>query len=181
MIRFKKKLQLLKKEIRSWVVNYKKDQSRSVTEIKSKLQDIDKLIDQGGVNDDLLISRNNLMKQLQVIKSTEDCDRVQKAKIQWAIEGDENSKFYHGIINRKRANLSIKGITVDGEWVDDPNRVKEDHDQAADLEIPITRDEFRTAVWKCGENKSPGPDGFTFEFFRKFWDVSGADFCVAVE
>ncbi|GJW36548.1 RNA-directed DNA polymerase, eukaryota [Tanacetum coccineum] len=209
MIRFKKKLQLLKKEIRSWVVNYKKDQSRSVTEIKSKLQDIDKLIDQGGVNDDLLISRNNLMKQLQVIKSTEDCDRVQKAKIQWAIEGDENSKFYHGIINRKRANLSIKGIMVDGEWVDDPNRVKEEfrshffsrfqppgnsrsrlnfrfpkrlsHDQAADLEIPITRDEIRTAVWKCGENKSPGPDGFTFEFFRKFWDVIGADFCVAVE
>ncbi|GJV24186.1 RNA-directed DNA polymerase, eukaryota [Tanacetum coccineum] len=55
------------------------------------------------------------------------------------------------------------------------------HDQAADLEIPITRDEIRTAVWKCGENKSPGPDGFTFEFFRKFWDVIGADFCVAVE
>ncbi|GJY55089.1 hypothetical protein Tco_0446753 [Tanacetum coccineum] len=209
MIRFKKKLQLLKKEIRSWVANYKKDQSRSVTEIKSKLRDIDKLIDQGGVHDDLLLSRNDPMKQLQVIKSTEDCDRVQKAKIQWAIEGDENSKFYHGIINRKRANLSIKGIMVDGEWVDDPSRVKEEfrsyfssrfqpsgnscsrlnfrfpnllsHDQAADLEIRITQDEIRTAVWNCGENKSPGPDGFTFELFHKFWDVIGADFCVAVE
>nr|GEV00511.1 RNA-directed DNA polymerase, eukaryota [Tanacetum cinerariifolium] len=141
MIHFKKKLQLLKKEIRSWVANYKKDQSRSV------------------------------------IKSTEDCDRVQKAKIQWAIEGDENSKFYHGIINRKRANLSIKGIMVDGEWLSKfliPKSSK--LDQAADLEIPITRDEIRTDVWNCGDNKSPGPDGFTFEFFRKFWDVIGADF-----
>nr|GFA64830.1 RNA-directed DNA polymerase, eukaryota [Tanacetum cinerariifolium] len=49
-----------------------------------------------------------------------------KAKIQWAIEGDENSKFFHGIINRKRANLAIKGVMVDGEWLDDPSRVKEE-------------------------------------------------------
>ncbi|GJV99940.1 hypothetical protein Tco_1555192 [Tanacetum coccineum] len=33
------------------------------------------------------------------------------------------------------------------------------------------RDEVRNAVWGCGENKSPGPDGFSFEFFRKFWDT----------
>ncbi|GKF19672.1 RNA-directed DNA polymerase, eukaryota, partial [Tanacetum coccineum] len=51
----------------------------------------------------------------------------------------------------------------------------------ADLEIPISRDEIRKAVWGCGENKSPGPDGFTFDFFRKFWQVVGPDFCTAVE
>nr|GEV83139.1 putative reverse transcriptase domain-containing protein [Tanacetum cinerariifolium] len=33
----------------------------------------------------------------------------------------------------------------------------------------------------CGENKSPGPDGFTFEFFCKFWDTVGPDLCLAVE
>ncbi|GJV08791.1 RNA-directed DNA polymerase, eukaryota [Tanacetum coccineum] len=36
-------------------------------------------------------------------------------QIQWAIEGDENSKFFHGIINRKRVNLAIKGVMVDGD------------------------------------------------------------------
>ncbi|GJS28073.1 RNA-directed DNA polymerase, eukaryota [Tanacetum coccineum] len=55
------------------------------------------------------------------------------------------------------------------------------HDQVADLERGVSREEIRRAVWDCGENKYPGPDGFTFEFFRKYWNCIGPDFCVAVE
>ncbi|GJU17261.1 RNA-directed DNA polymerase, eukaryota [Tanacetum coccineum] len=209
MVRFKKKLQILKKEIRVWVMDQKRKQLGRIGEIKSKLSDIDKQLDQGGVNDDILLSRMDLMKQMQDHKLSDARDNMQKAKIQWAIEGDENSKFFHGIINRKRANLSIRGVMVDGEWVDEPNRVKEEFrshfamrfqapvvnrsklnfqftkrlnsDQVAELENPITRDEIRKAVWGCGENKSPGPDGFTFDFFHKFWNIIGSDFCAAVE
>ncbi|GJT61613.1 RNA-directed DNA polymerase, eukaryota [Tanacetum coccineum] len=60
-----------------------------------------------------------------------------------------------------------------------PNRLSSD--QAANLEMSISTEEIRNAVWACGENKSPGPDGFTFEFFRKFWGIIGPDFCLAVK
>nr|GFA89147.1 hypothetical protein [Tanacetum cinerariifolium] len=53
--------------------------------------------------------------------------------------------------------------------------------QAADLEWNVSRDEIRLAVWNCGENKSPAPDRYTFEFFRKYWNIVGPDFCEAVE
>nr|GFB28456.1 RNA-directed DNA polymerase, eukaryota [Tanacetum cinerariifolium] len=209
MIHFKKKLQCMKKAIRLWVTSYKRNQTCNVREIKQRLHDIDIELDQGGVNNEILLDRKDLLKQLQDIKALESIDYAQKAKIQWAIEGDKNSKFYHGIINRKRANLSIKGIMVDGEWVDDPLRVKAEfcnhfskrfqvpgsarghlnflflnrlsQEQADDLEILISRDEIRAAVWDCGLNKSPGPDGFTFEFFQKYWNIVGVDFCEAVE
>nr|GEX18614.1 RNA-directed DNA polymerase, eukaryota [Tanacetum cinerariifolium] len=128
------------------------------TWISNKLSDIDKKLDQGGANDDILLARTECMNFLFESKAVETRDIMQKAKIKWAVEGDENSKFFHGMVNRKRTNLAVK-----------------------DLELPITRDEIRNAVWSCGENKSPGPDGFSFEFFRKFWHVVGSDFCTAVE
>nr|GEU39708.1 RNA-directed DNA polymerase, eukaryota [Tanacetum cinerariifolium] len=185
MIHFKKKLQILKKEIRTWVADYKRRQSRRLTEIKSKMHDIDVLLDQGGVNDDILLARKDLLKQFHDFKSSEARDCIQKAKIEWAIKGDKNFKFFHGIINRKRANLSIKGIVVDAPAANrcrldfrSPNRLS--LEQASDLESPVTNDEIRCAVWGCGEDKSPGPDGFTFDFFRKFWSIIGPDFCLAV-
>ena len=97
---------------------------------------------------------------------------------------------------------------MEGTWIDDPSLVKNEFrshfanrfqspsrnrgminfsfpnrlnsEQADLLELPITTTEIRNAVWSCGENKSPGPDGFTFDFFRKFWDVIGKDFSLAV-
>ncbi|GJY55048.1 RNA-directed DNA polymerase, eukaryota [Tanacetum coccineum] len=177
--------------------------------ISQNWSDIDKSLDNGDNASNLMELREEIVNQLQNDQNTSTCDFIQKAKIQWAVEGDENSKFFHGIVNRKRASLAVKGVMINGEWVDDPNRVKEEFrnhfasrfndpgprsgfinhvfpnqlnaDQVSKLEKPISKEEIRLAVWGCGENKSPGPDGFTFEFFRKFWDVVGMDFCIAVE
>ncbi|PWA79876.1 hypothetical protein CTI12_AA199580 [Artemisia annua] len=114
------------KEIRKWVADFKSVQSSCIKDIKKKLCDIDKILDQGGVTDDVLLSRMEIMKQLHDLNSSNNIDFVQKAKVRWAIEGDENTKFFHGVINRKRANLSVKGIMIDGVWVDDPSCVKEE-------------------------------------------------------
>ncbi|GJY82754.1 RNA-directed DNA polymerase, eukaryota, partial [Tanacetum coccineum] len=208
MIRFKKKLKLLKVEIRKWTKDFKEKQEGQSRDLNLKLRDIDKTLDQGGVTDDLLLSRMELMKQIQDIHKSKHRDSMQKAKVRWAIEGDENSKYFHAIINKKRANLSVKGVMVDGDWVVDPILVKKefrDHfadrfqdpgprkgrinfqfpnrlssEQVADLETRISTDEIQSAVWGCGVDKSPGPDGFTFDFFRKYWTVVGTDFCSAV-
>nr|GEY65939.1 protein YIF1B-like [Tanacetum cinerariifolium] len=135
MIRFKKKLQILKKEIHTWTLDYKRQQV--------------------------------VLKQLHDVQSSNNHDIMQKAKIRWAIEGDENSKYFHAIINKKRVNLSVKGVMVDGDWIDDPDLVKQefrshfadrfqDPGSRRDLESPISKDKIRTAVWGCGVDKSPG-------------------------
>ncbi|GKA20416.1 RNA-directed DNA polymerase, eukaryota [Tanacetum coccineum] len=190
-----------------------KDKKFHLHNAKNSLQNdlisIDKDLERGNVSDDILLNRMDLNRRLQDIKLLEVKDLVQKSKIKWAIEGDENSKFFHGIINKKRSQLSIRGVFVEGTWCTDPSIVKEafknhfevrfqqpchdrlklnapfhnrlSSDQVDELDRAVSRDKIRRAVWNCGENKSPGPDGYTFEFFRKYWSLVGADFCDAVD
>ena len=49
------------------------------------------------------------------------------------------------------------------------------------LEAPISEDEVKKAVWSCGGEKAPGPDGFSFDFIRAFWDCIGAEFVKATK
>ncbi|GJX06134.1 RNA-directed DNA polymerase, eukaryota, reverse transcriptase zinc-binding domain protein [Tanacetum coccineum] len=51
------------------------------------------------------------------------------------------------------------------------------HDQMIMLEVEIMNLEIKKAGWDCGSNTSSGPDGYTFEFIRTFWEVIGDDVC----
>ncbi|GKC72690.1 RNA-directed DNA polymerase, eukaryota, reverse transcriptase zinc-binding domain protein [Tanacetum coccineum] len=44
----------------------------------------------------------------------------------------------------------------------------EDHNL---LEKEVTIDEIKYAVWNCGNDKAPGPDGFTFGFIKRYWEI----------
>nr|GEW57794.1 RNA-directed DNA polymerase, eukaryota [Tanacetum cinerariifolium] len=47
--------------------------------------------------------------------------------------------------------------------------------QVFDLEDMVSNEEIKKVVWDCGSDKSPRPDGFTFEYFKKFWTIVGGD------
>ncbi|GJT77711.1 RNA-directed DNA polymerase, eukaryota [Tanacetum coccineum] len=154
-------------------------------------------------NAEVLNHRASLMNDLNDIKSIDVMDLSQKAKVRWSIEGDENSKYFHGTLNCKRSQLFIRGILSEGDWIVDPKRVKFEFynhfanqfsksksprvnlefqfsnrlnsEQAEDLERPISYDEIEKAVWDCGKNKSPVTDGFMFEFLRKYWNIVDQD------
>ena len=43
------------------------------------------------------------------------------------------------------------------------------------LERPFIEEEIWLAISSCDNNKSPGPDGFIFEFIKKIWSVVKED------
>ncbi|GJR53984.1 RNA-directed DNA polymerase, eukaryota, reverse transcriptase zinc-binding domain protein [Tanacetum coccineum] len=43
------------------------------------------------------------------------------------------------------------------------------------LESDFLNDEIKRAVWECGGDRTPGPDGFTFNFIKVFWNVIELD------
>ncbi|GJR69122.1 hypothetical protein Tco_0015187 [Tanacetum coccineum] len=48
-------------------------------------------------------------------------------------------------------------------------------DQRDLLECEFNREEIKRAVWDCGGDRAPGPDGFSFKFFTTFWDLLEED------
>ena len=117
--------------------------------------------------------------------------------------------FFHGMINKKRRQQNIRGVMVDGKWIEEPSRVKNQffqhfkdrfdkpkHDridinmsylrslsreQQNDLERMVSMEEVQRAVWDCGTDKSPGPDGFSFGFYRHLWPTIDKEVFEAVK
>ncbi|GJR36945.1 putative RNA-directed DNA polymerase, eukaryota, reverse transcriptase zinc-binding domain protein [Tanacetum coccineum] len=93
----------------------------------------------------------------------------------------------------------VQGIMIDGEWVTIPLQVKtafykfykekfdasdslmelspvvslatSNHEDNIELEKQVSEEEIRSAVWDCGSQKSPGPDGFSFLFLKTYWEL----------
>ncbi|GJZ51298.1 putative RNA-directed DNA polymerase, eukaryota, reverse transcriptase zinc-binding domain protein [Tanacetum coccineum] len=130
-------------------------------------------------------------------------DLVQKSRIKWDVEGDKNSKFFHGLINQRLRQQTICGVILNGMWNTDPYQVKnaffqyyQDKFQAFKSQIPLgynsscmklndndrvaldkeaSLDEIKNAIWDCGSSKAPGPDDFSFMFLKKYWDFMKDD------
>ncbi|GKA65576.1 RNA-directed DNA polymerase, eukaryota, reverse transcriptase zinc-binding domain protein [Tanacetum coccineum] len=119
-----KKLKYLKEKIRVWSNDKKKSSNNSRVLLKEELAALDVIIDKGEGNEGVINKRNNVVNVLQDMEKLKSMEAAQKAKIKWAIEGNENSKYYHGILNKKRCQLTIRGILVEGSWIDSPNIVK---------------------------------------------------------
>lgn len=45
----------------------------------------------------------------------------------------------------------------------------------------VTTEEVKKVVFSMAADKSPGPDGYTSEFFKASWDITGPDLVVAVQ
>ncbi|GJT85373.1 RNA-directed DNA polymerase, eukaryota, reverse transcriptase zinc-binding domain protein [Tanacetum coccineum] len=135
MLRFMNKLKFLKTKLCSWTNTKKESLTYQNTKLKSTLIDIDKTIDAGYANSDLLNNRKNVMTSLLDMEKIKSLEVDQKTKIKW---------------------LNV------------------------DLEKYVSLEELKRAVWDCGMDKSPGPDGFTFGFYRRYWSLLEKDVIEAV-
>nr|GEX11402.1 RNA-directed DNA polymerase, eukaryota [Tanacetum cinerariifolium] len=52
--------------------------------------------------------RVKLLKECDDIHQLEDMDLIQKARVKWDVEGDENTKFFHGILKQKRSYQAVQ-------------------------------------------------------------------------
>ncbi|GKD00740.1 hypothetical protein Tco_1171014, partial [Tanacetum coccineum] len=133
----------------------------------------------------------------------------QKAKIDCLLEGDANSAYFHKAIKSRvsRSRIDVvtngDGVMFENEKVPEAfvshyevflgqpvivsnmntsnlfsNRL--DSNVALDMIRMVSDLEIKNAMFSMGNEKSPGPDGFTAAFFKEAWDIVGNDVMLAV-
>ncbi|GKB15937.1 putative RNA-directed DNA polymerase [Tanacetum coccineum] len=198
-VAFKIKLQRLKRSIRHWRSIVKHSETKMCLDLRNKVDTLDNKAELTSLSPTEVEERNNSIKLLANFECRKVKDLKQIAKLKWAAKGDENSHFFHGIINSRRHRSRINGLNIHGNWITEPlviknhvynsfcDRFKEENpsrplfssnlfkqlslEDSHSLDCSFTIEEIKAAVWDCGSCKAPGPDGFTFKFFKKHWDT----------
>ncbi|XP_058775701.1 uncharacterized protein LOC131649975 [Vicia villosa] len=120
-----------------------------------------------------------------------------KSRQLWLAEGDENTRFFHNSLRDRRRRNSLCSIGTRTGRVEETKEVKdfifkhfEDFfkedvhnrpeprgiklnslsiEESLELEVPFFEEEIKNAIWSCDGRKSPGPDDFSLDFFKRFW------------
>lgn len=90
---------------------------------------------------------------------------------------EEPTRFFQDILSQKPTDY--QGISV--------NNIQHLMDfRCSDMDKTmltqeISEEEIKKVLFSMPNNKSPGPDGYTSEFFKKAWLIVGKDFIVAIK
>ncbi|GJR55966.1 RNA-directed DNA polymerase, eukaryota [Tanacetum coccineum] len=143
--------------------------------------------------------RDKMLMELLEIKQAERNSLRQKSRIKWAHEGDENTKFFHTLLNKKSQKQNIRGLIWNEVWSNEPEVIKSaafnhfidrfkepnnhmpkfhsslfqklDRCEINFLEDPINMEEIKLAVWSCSSSKSLGPNGLNFKLIKRYWEL----------
>lgn len=196
-IRLANLLREVKKRIKLWRKRIKAADDVLVGSLSKIVEDLDKKAECSALSDIEKKIRVDTRGQLRLLEVSKAKELHQKARIRWLKYGDENTSYFHHIINLNKASNRINGLMINGLWSSDPIAIKNElfrlfkkqfseamrrrpsfhnyglkqlkQEETTMLIEPFGEDEVWRAIKDCDGNKAPGPDGFSLKFFKKFW------------
>lgn len=204
------KLKALKIKLKAWNKDIFGDIHSQVAEAEKNLADLQNHINLAGHSDDLMIQEKNAQCQLDDALNKQEVFWKEKARLNWHVNGDRNTKFFHRISKIKNKTKLISSLRIEEDIITDPqiisnhivnyyqtlfstNFVLQEH-SLVDEVIPHLIDdhtntlltmmpspaEIKHAVFELNSDGAPGPDGFGASFFQTYWEIVHKDVVAAV-
>ncbi|KAK1575277.1 hypothetical protein Q3G72_004017 [Acer saccharum] len=204
MLKLAIRLKRTKVALRAWNRNVFGLVDSNLKALEGRLENLENLLQMGyaeDVEEDYLVTK----LEINVWEKREAIRLGQIAKQKWLIEGDQNTKFFHSVVNQRRRKSQISRMVLDDGTI--LNNAEEVHLGAAQyfrkflttsvdveqgnlasiLDHVITEDdnnmlclepsemEVKEAMASIPRQSSPGPDGFGFDFYMHCWDFIKED------
>ncbi|GJU72078.1 RNA-directed DNA polymerase, eukaryota, reverse transcriptase zinc-binding domain protein [Tanacetum coccineum] len=202
------KLKVLKKPMRK-LVHDRGNLHDRVNRLRVELDEVQKDLYRDPDNSILRDEEFVYVKAFSEAQLDEERFLKQKAKIDWLEAGDSNSAYFHKSVKSRnqRSRIDVirdannvealgalvadafvshyynflgtttgcEGLNVNGLFA---NKVSD----ASNLNIirPVSYDEIRDAMFSIGDDRAPGPEGYSSAFFKKSWDIVSSDICRAI-
>ncbi|GKC12144.1 polypyrimidine tract-binding protein homolog 2 isoform X1 [Tanacetum coccineum] len=155
-----KKLKNLKKPIRKLLYE-KGNLHANVSRLRTKLDSFQSLLNMDPFNASLREEEALCVVEFNQAALMEERFLKQKAKINWLKEGDSNSAYFYKTVKSRVSRSCIDTITnAEG--------------------LVFVNEAVKEALFSMGDDKSPGPDGYTACFFKAAWEVVADDVTNAI-
>ncbi|GJX60328.1 hypothetical protein Tco_0291718 [Tanacetum coccineum] len=177
-----KPMKLLKKPLRKLLPDQGYLHER-VNKLRLELDEVQKALDTNPADSILREEECVYVQAFNEAKLDEERFLKQKAKVDWLEAGDTNSAYFYKTIKGRNQRSRIDSIlnTDNVEcretqvWV--PRLFMFPHYEHVLKARDVTNEEIKAAMFDIGDDRAPGPDGYTFVFFKKGWNIVGDDIC----
>ncbi|XP_058784197.1 uncharacterized protein LOC131658967 [Vicia villosa] len=174
----KEKLRLIKERLRWWEKNIF---GKIDLEIEENVKELNKWDDRERWEEEIHLNNVKASKNIWFNLKLKENMLIQKSRMRWLNNGDENTRFFHNTVKERRRLNRICMVDSNEGVASSVNEVKEtvrNHfedkfkedcfnrpllegiafkslsvDQACSLEAPFTLEEIREAVWSCDGSK----------------------------
>ena len=197
------KLKALKWDLKRWNREEFGDLSSNKSRLQADLLGLDVKEGSDGLTPDEKLQRETIKAELIRLAHLAETSWRQKSRVLWLKEGDNNTKFFHGMANSHRRSNYIEKLEEEGVLYDEDQAIKDhvvqfyqslyheneewrpkvdelplDPIRAGDqewLERKFDKEEVVQVLHSVQGDKALGPDGFTMGFFQKCWSVVEVD------
>nr|GEY93480.1 putative RNA-directed DNA polymerase, eukaryota, reverse transcriptase zinc-binding domain protein [Tanacetum cinerariifolium] len=154
------KLKDLKSHLKIWYSHTKEVETSRMNLLLADMRNLDQKIDEGLTFDEDKSSRISKLQELDYFEKMNSLDLMQKARVKDIKEAFLN--FYKKKFSCHDSQVSFPSFML-AHLLN-----TSDHNL---LEAVVSMEEIKTTVWDCGSNKAPGPDGYSFLFIKRLWDL----------
>ena len=205
----KEKFKLLKADLKIWNKDVFGNLNSTKQSILQDIENLDCQDSHECLEESQRKLRSDLVRRLWENDAKIESLLRQKARTNWLRYDDSCTRFFHSSLRWRRPRNEVKGVEVGGLWCEEPCTVRLEAKKLFESRFKATKDfgvrldavefkslsldvslsmieafseeEIKEAVWQCEGTKSPGPDGFNFNFIKKSWNSLKTDFVAALE